>query len=506
MFTARQCIRFSSKLRNSKLNSSNLRKAHAVPDYTQNNYNVTRGHYNVLQDSHVTFFKQLLGEERVIMDETDLNRYNIDWYYQVRGKSKIVIKPKTTEEVSKILSFCNEQMLAVCPQGGNTCVSGASVPVFDEIILSSDLMNKVISLDETSGVLVCQAGCILESLNNYVADKNLLLPLDLGSKGSCHIGGNVSTNAGGLRLLRYGSLHANVLGLEVVKANGEILDCLSTLKKDNTGYHLHHLFIGSEGTLGFVTKVAIQCPTQSKAVCLALLGAPLYENVLKTFKRAKHELGEILSAVEVIDNVSMETVREHLKLSSPIGKHEYYLLLETKGSDEGHDQQKLNKFLESVLNANVISDGVVASEPAKYHAIWALRERIPEAFLHYGYTFNYDLTVPLEYYFKLVADVREHVGSRAHRVFGFGHLGDGNIHLQVTVNEFSKPMKQHIESFLFKKVKELNGSISAEHGVGFLKAPHLSSIKNESSFNLMKSLKALMDPNGILNPYKVLEN
>ncbi|KAK5646930.1 hypothetical protein RI129_005394 [Pyrocoelia pectoralis] len=426
------------------------------------------------------------------MDETDLNRYNIDWYNQVRGKSKIVIKPKTTEEVSKILSFCNEQMLAVCPQGGNTCVSGASVPVFDEIILSSDLMNKIISLDENSGVLVCQAGCILENLNNYVADKHLLLPLDLGSKGSCHIGGNISTNAGGLRLLRYGSLHGNVLGLEVVKASGEILDCLSTLKKDNTGYHLHHLFIGSEGTLGFLTKVAIQCPPQSKAVCLAFL--------------AKNELGEILSAVEVIDTPSMDTVNEHLKLSSPIGKHEYYLLLETKGSDEGHDQQKLNKFLESVLNTNLISDGAIASEPAKYHAMWALRERLPEAFLHDGYVFNYDLTVPLEYYYKLVADVREHVGSRAHRVFGFGHLGDGNIHLQVSVKEFSKQMKQHIETFLFKKIKELNGSISAEHGVGFLKAPHLSSIKNESSFKLMKSLKALMDPNAILNPYKVLEN
>ncbi|KAB0797634.1 hypothetical protein PPYR_08627 [Photinus pyralis] len=502
MFTTRSCAKLCSKLGK----SLGLRKVHVLPDFTQNSYNVRRGNYSVLQDSHIDFFQEIVGEERVIMDETDLNRYNIDWYNQVRGKSKIVIKPKTTEEVSQILSFCNDQRLAVCPQGGNTCVSGGSVPVFDEIVLSSDLMNKIISLDETSGVLVCQAGCILENLNNFVADKKLLLPLDLGSKGSCHIGGNVSTNAGGLRLLRYGSLHGSVLGLEIVKADGEVLDCLSTLKKDNTGYHLHHLFIGSEGTLGFVTKVAIHCPPQSKAISLAFLGAPSYENVLKTFKRAKNELGEILSAVEVIDTPSMDTLNDHLQITPPIGKHEFYLLLETKGSDEEHDQQKLNKFLESVLSENLISDGAIASEPGKYHAMWAIRERLPEAFLHDGYVYNYDLTIPLEYYFKLVADVRQHVGTEATRVFGFGHLGDGNIHLQVSTKEFNKAMKKRIDTFLFNKVKELNGSISAEHGMGFLKAGYLSSIKNESSFKLMKSLKALMDPNGILNPYKVLEN
>ncbi|KAK4880290.1 hypothetical protein RN001_008436 [Aquatica leii] len=499
--SAINCVKLHSKI---CVNLQSIRCLQLTPDYTQNSYKVTRGNYNLLKDRHVDFFQSLLGKERVLMDENDLERYNVDWYKQVRGKGQIVIKPKTTDEVSKILAFCNDNRLAVCPQGGNTCVSGASVPVFDEIILCTDLMNEIIHLDENSGVLVCQAGCILQNLNNYVSEKNLLLPLDLGSKGSCHIGGNVSTNAGGLRLLRYGSLHGNVLGIEAVKADGEVIDCLNTLKKDNTGYHLHHLFIGSEGTLGFVTKVAIQCPTQSKAISLAFLGLNSYEDVIKTFLQAKLELGEILSAVEVLDTPSMELVNEHLKLNSPIGNHNFYLLLETKGSNEEHDQDKLNKFLELVLNKKLVVDGTATTEPTKYNAIWSIRERLPEAFALDGYVYNYDLTLALEDYYKLVSELRDHVGDRSHRVFGFGHLGDGNLHLQVSAIDFSNEFKDYIDSFVYKRVKELNGSISAEHGVGFLKAPYLNLVKHKSSVSLMRSLKNLMDPNGILNPYKVL--
>ncbi|KAF5281273.1 hypothetical protein FQA39_LY05159 [Lamprigera yunnana] len=487
-----------------RINTQFLRKLQVQPNYTHEVYNIKRGNYNTLENDHITFFQNLLGTTRVLIDETDLEGYNVDIMTILRGNGKIVLRPKTTEEVSQILAFCNANRLAVCPQGGNTCVSGASVPVFDEIILSTELMNKIIKVDENSSVLVCQAGCVVETLNDHLAESNLILPLDLGSKGSCQIGGNVSTNAGGLRFFRYGSLHGNVLGLEVVTANGEVLDCLSTLKKDNTGYHLHHLFIGSEGTLGVVTKVAIQCPTQSKAISLAFLGVDSYENVIKTFKKAKAELGEIISAVEVADTPSMDLLKEHLNLSSPIGEYPFYLFLETKGSSEEHDQEKLLKFLESTISQKLILNGTVTTEPTKYEAIWSLRERLPEAFLSDGYVYNYDFTLPLEHYYQLVFEVREHVGSRAHRVFGFGHLGDGNLHLQVSTKEFNKSIKEHLESFIYKRVKEMNGSISAEHGIGFLKAPYLEMVKDKSAITLMKNLKTLMDPNGILNPYKVL--
>lgn len=184
----------------------------------------------------------------------------------------MVLKPKSTDEVSAILRHCNERRLAVCPQGGNTGLVGGSVPVFDEVVLSTQLMNRIESIDELSGVLECQSGCVLETLEAAVGERGLCMPLDLGAKGSCNIGGNVSTNAGGLRLVRYGNLHGSVLGVEAVKADGTVLDLMSRFKKDNTGYHLKHMFIGSEGTLGVITKVAMFCPTSSRAVSVAFLG------------------------------------------------------------------------------------------------------------------------------------------------------------------------------------------------------------------------------------------
>lgn len=205
-------------------------------------------------------------------DKSDLQSNNIDFMAAVRGYSQVLLKPRTTTEVSAILKYCNARKLAVCPQGGNTGLVGGSVPVFDEIILSTQLMNEIEHVDDVSGVLVCQAGCVLERLEERAAEHGLVMPIDLGAKGTCHIGGNVSTNAGGLRLLRYGNLHGNVLGVEAVKADGTILDLMSNFKKDNTGYHLKHLFIGSEGTLGVVTKVAIACPTASKAINVAFVG------------------------------------------------------------------------------------------------------------------------------------------------------------------------------------------------------------------------------------------
>ncbi|KAK9869498.1 hypothetical protein WA026_003251 [Henosepilachna vigintioctopunctata] len=265
-----------------------------LPELTKDRYpNVKRANFEYINQSHLNFFTDLLGSNRVITDEADCLPYNTDWIKTNRGQSSCVLKPRTSAEVSALLKFCNDNNLAVCPQGGNTGLVGGSVPVFDEIVVSTSLMNNIINLDELSGVLTCEAGCILENLEDYLTERNLMMPLDLGAKGSCQIGGNVSTNAGGLRLLRYGNLQGTVLGLEAVTASGEILDCLSSLKKDNTGFHLKHLFIGSEGSLGIVTKVAIQCPPKPKAVNLAFLGLESFENILEVFKRSKQGVGEI---------------------------------------------------------------------------------------------------------------------------------------------------------------------------------------------------------------------
>lgn len=232
-----------------------------------------RGNFSFLSDRHLGFFQSILSAHQVLTDElNDLSGYNVDWMRSVRGSSRLVLRPKTTEEVAAILQYCNVQNIAICPQGGNTGLVGGSVPVFDEVVLSLELMDEVISVDELSGVTIVQAGCVLEKLETVLHLSNLALPLDLGAKGSCQIGGNVATNAGGIRLLRYGNLHGSVLGLTAVLANGQIMDCLNTNKKDNTGYDLKQLFIGSEGTLGVVTQVALQCQPKPSSVQVGFFG------------------------------------------------------------------------------------------------------------------------------------------------------------------------------------------------------------------------------------------
>ncbi|KAI5645202.1 FAD binding domain-containing protein [Phthorimaea operculella] len=488
-----------------KLLTTPLRCAsQALPQLSSEKYNVKRKDFGKVETKDVDYFKTVLSEEQVLTDESDVLPFNIDWIKNCRGQSRVVLKPKSTEEVSQILAYCNERRLAVCPQGGNTGLVGGSVPVFDEIVVSFMRMNKIISLDEISGALVCESGCILENLDNYVRDRNLIMPLDLGAKGTCHVGGNVSTNAGGLRLLRYGNLHGSLLGVEAVKADGTVIDCLRTLKKDNTGYHLKHLFVGSEGTLGVVTKVAIHCPVLPKAVTVGFFGVKNFDNVLNLYKSAKSSLGEILSAFEMADYDAISSTAKNLNLPNPIADYPFYVLVETHGSDEGHDAEKLNRFLSKEMDSGLILDGTVTSEPNKMQTIWNLRESIAGAGLLDGYIFKYDVSIPILKYYNLVPMLRKRLGSKATKVYGYGHIGDGNIHINVTVPSYNKEVASLLEPFIFEEVSKLKGSISAEHGIGFRKPHYIHYSKDPSALHLMRELKTLMDPNGILNPYKVL--
>uniref|UniRef100_A0A1A8GEP3 D-2-hydroxyglutarate dehydrogenase, mitochondrial n=1 Tax=Nothobranchius korthausae TaxID=1143690 RepID=A0A1A8GEP3_9TELE len=312
----------------------------------------------------LAFFSQILPG-RAITDPDLVESSNVDWLKSVRGSSELLLRPQTTEEVSQILRYCSSHNLAVTPQGGNTGLVGGSVPVYDEIILSTSLMNNIRSFDHISGILMCQAGCVLENLSLFLEERDYIMPLDLGAKGSCQIGGNVATNAGGLRLLRYGSLHGTVLGLEVVLADGRVLDCLSTLRKDNTGYDLKQLFIGSEGTLGVITAVSILCPRKPKSVNVLFLGCETFEQLLKAFQLCRGMLGEILSAFEFLDSECMKLLNTHLKLSNPISDCSFYIVIETSGSDPSHDAQKLHNFLEEAMKLLLVTDGTVATEESK---------------------------------------------------------------------------------------------------------------------------------------------
>ncbi|XP_065214365.1 D-2-hydroxyglutarate dehydrogenase, mitochondrial isoform X2 [Planococcus citri] len=465
-----------------------------------------RGSFSSLQDKDVQFFESILNKNQVITDADEVQSYNIDWLKANCGYSSIVLKPRTTEQVSAILKHCNERKLAVCPQGGNTGLVGGGVPVFDEIIISTSLMNKIINLNTLTGVLTCQSGCVLESLSNHLKDHGFIMPIDLGAKGSCQIGGNVSTNAGGLRLLRYGSLHSTVLGVQAVLANGDVVDCMNTLKKDNTGYHLKHLFIGSEGTLGLVTEVAIQCPPLPKATNLALLGLSSFEQVLNAFKLARGNLAEILSSCELMDQDSVKVVEKNLGLTCPLPNMPFYMLIETSGSNMSHDEEKLNMFLETCLEQKVILDGFATSEPSKMKVLWEIRERGAEALKEDGNLYTFDVSLPLQNFYEGVGVLEELLKNNDHviHVNGFGHLGDGNIHLNVSSKDFNAEFLNFVETSIFKWTSKHRGSISAEHGIGFLKPGFLHYSKTAKEIELMKQFKNLLDPQGILNPYKVL--
>jgi (R)-2-hydroxyglutarate---pyruvate transhydrogenase len=466
--------------------------------------------FAMLTPEHIAYFKETLGESAVIdgltKDEgADIEPFNTDWMLKYRGQSSLVVRPGSVEQVSKILRYCNENMLAVVPQGGNSGLVGGSVPVFDEIVVSMSKMNNIRSFDEISGILVADAGVILETADSFVRERNHIFPLDLGAKGSCQIGGNVSTNAGGLRFLRYGSLHGNVLGIEAVLPDGTIIDDLSRLRKNNTGYDLKQIFIGAEGTIGIVTAISIACPQKPSAIHVAYLGLESYEKLQEAFREAKLQLSEILSAFELMDGKSQDIFHEATRDKRPLdGQHPFYCLIETSGSNAEHDGAKLEKFLEHVLGNDIVADGVLAQDESQKKSLWRWREGITEALGRWGGVYKYDLSIPLPELYRLVEDTRERLAAMgllgdsdehpAAACVGYGHIGDGNLHLNVPTRRFDKRVEEALEPFVYEWVAARRGSISAEHGLGLAKKAYIGHSKNETMVRLMKQIKNLYDP------------
>ncbi|KAK9285836.1 hypothetical protein L1049_025037 [Liquidambar formosana] len=462
--------------------------------------------FSSLNADDISYFKEILGEKNVIQDEERLSTANTDWMRKYKGSSKLLLQPRRADEVSQILKYCDSRCLAVVPQGGNTGLVGGSVPVFDEVIINTGSMNNIISFDKVNGILVCEAGCILENLASFLDNQGFIMPLDLGAKGSCQIGGNVSTNAGGLRFVHYGSLHGNVLGLEAVLANGTVLDMLGTLRKDNTGYDLKHLFIGSEGSLGIVTKVSILTPPKLSSVNIAFLACKDYLSCQNLLMEAKRKLGEVLSAFEFLDKESVDMVLNHLEgVRNPLppSMHNFYVLIETTGSDESYDKEKLEAFLLRSMEGGLISDGVLAQDINQASAFWRIREGVAEALMKAGAVYKYDLSLPVEKMYNLVEEIRTRLGQSA-EVVGYGHLGDGNLHLNISTPQYDDNILAQIEPFVYEWTSKHRGSISAEHGLGLMKANKIYYSKSAETVQVMASIKKLLDPNGILNPYKVL--
>ncbi len=470
--------------------------------------------FGQLTEQHVAFFQKALGGGTAVIEAVtsesasdDIEPFNADWMRKYRGHCKLVLKPASTEEVSKILKYCNDNSLAVVPQGGNTGLVGGSVPVFDEIVINLGRMNQIRSFDEGSGALVADAGCILETVDNYLAERGYVFPLDLGAKGSCQIGGNVATNAGGLRLLRYGSLHGNVLGIEAVLPDGTVVDDLFKLRKNNTGYDIKQLFIGAEGTIGIVTGVSIHCPQRSKAVNVAFFGLESYEKAQQAFREAKTQLSEILSAFELMDAGTQSIVHKVTKNKRPLDdEYPFYCLIETSGSNSEHDTQKLEAFLEDVMGKEIVADGVVAQDETQIKALWKWREAIPECLGHWGGVYKYDVSIPLKDLYQLVDDVKARIEEAglmgetdeypAIGVVGYGHMGDSNLHLNVAVRRYDKKVEKALEPFIYEWIAARQGSISAEHGLGVAKKKYIRYSRSDTMIELMKQIKKLYDPVG----------
>ncbi|KAJ7071213.1 hypothetical protein C8F01DRAFT_1206779 [Mycena amicta] len=466
--------------------------------------------YSSVAPKHIQYFQTILPSHAVLSSlppyntpHEDLAPFNTDWMQKYRGRATTVLKPKTTQQVSDIVRYCAEHTIPIVPQGGNTGLVGGSIPLRDELVVSLANMNTVRSFDPVSGILVADAGCILQSLTDYVAPHNHIMPIDLGAKGSCHIGGNVATNAGGLRLLRYGSLHGSVLGLEVVLPDGTILDQLTSLRKDNTGYDLKQLFIGAEGTLGIITAVSILTPPSPQASNNVILALPHFDNVLPLYRTVKRQLSEILSAFEFIDRTAYELAVKHGQgralSDEDVAGAECFVLVETSGGRREHDEEKLTDLLTDLLEADnpLITSGVLSQNPAQFSSLWALREGVTEALAS----------------FKEVVDTtREHLRSKGllgdnsvKHVLGYGHVGDGNLHLNICAAAYTQEIQDALEPFVYELVASYHGSVSAEHGIGSMKTHALHYSKNETSVAWMKKIKTLFDPKGIMNPGKVLE-
>jgi len=459
--------------------------------------------------------KNTLGPKGWIEDKKIIEPYLLEERGLFRGESSLLLKPKNTEEVSKILKLCNEYNIKVVPQGGRTGLCGGTIPSENgqEIMLSLERMNKIKDLNEANFTITVEAGCILNTIQNIADEKNFLFPLSLASEGSCTIGGNLSTNAGGINVLRYGMARDLVLGIEVVLANGEIWSNLTSLRKDNRGYDLKQLFIGSEGTLGIITSAVLKLFPAPRNIETALFAIPNTDAAIELLGLARNASADLLNAYELVSRIGMEMVIKHIPgAKEPIkDKYEWYVLIEFSSSSKNNLRKQMEDLFELALNKKIVLDGVIAESTQQRKELWVLRDGLNEAQKPEGGSIKHDISVPINNVSKFIDSASKCVKKfiPSSRVVAFGHIGDGNIHFNI-----SQPLKQDKNEFLnkwndvnklvFDIVESLNGSFSAEHGIGKLKRKELRTYNPKIEIDLMKSIKSTFDPNNILNPGKVL--
>ncbi|PRD66249.1 FAD-binding oxidoreductase [Malikia granosa] len=461
-----------------------------------------------------------VGAQQVLTHEdpaTDLAAYEQDWRRRHRGRALAVVRPGSTAEVAAVVQACAAAGVSIVPQGGNTGLVVGSVPDASgqQVLLSLQRMNRVRALDAANLTLTLEAGCILQAAQQAAEAAGLLLPLSLAAEGSCTIGGNLASNAGGTQVLRYGNARELCLGLEVVTPQGEVWDGLVGLRKDNTGYDLRDLYIGSEGTLGIITAATLKLHPQPAARLTAWAAVPSVEAAVELLGLAQRQLGAGLTGFEAMSRFALSLVDKHYpQLRVPLWQdHPWCVLLENSDSEsEAHARERFEALLETAFEQGCVSDAVVAESLAQAHNLWHIRESISLAQSEEGLNIKHDISLPVSAIpaFCAATDAQLAVEIPGVRLVNFGHLGDGNLHYNVQAPEggdpaaFLREQETRINHIVFDSVRRHGGSISAEHGIGSLKAGTLPQYKHPVALTLMRRIKAALDPQGIMNPGRVL--
>jgi FAD/FMN-containing dehydrogenase len=456
--------------------------------------------------------KTIVGEKYAVTDAADIAPYVTEERNLFHGHSPLILRPGSTAEVSAICKLATEHRIALVPQGGNTGLVGGQTPHHGEVVISMRRMDKIREVDTASNTMTCEAGVILQNAQQRAADSDRLFPLSLGAEGSCTIGGNLSTNAGGTTALAYGVAREMALGLEVVLADGRVLNGLSKLKKDNTGYDLRNLFIGAEGTLGIITAATLKLFPKPRAVETAFVGLKSPADALKLLAISQNEAAGSLTSFELLADIAVDfSVRHGIDVRHPLsGKHPWYVLMELSPPRDDA-RATLEAILARGMEDGIVDDAVIAANLSQRGGFWKLRDEMSSAQKPEGGSIKHDVSVPVAAVPDFIAEADAAViklipGARP---VPFGHLGDGNIHYNVSQpvggNTADFMARWHeVNAVVFAIVLRMGGSISAEHGIGVLKRDELPEVKDKVAIELMRGIKAMLDPLGIMNPGKVL--
>jgi len=442
-----------------------------------------------------------LGNSAVLLGD-DVTARATSYWDSSPNQALAIIRPETTEQVSAVLKICHQHKQSVVFAGGLTGLVEGAVATNNDIMMSLEKMNQIETVDELDNTVVVQAGAILQQVQEDLAEKGYLFPVDLGARGSCTIGGNIATNAGGVNVLRYGMMRNQVLGLEAVLADGTIISSMNQMLKNNTGYDLKQLFIGSEGTLGVVTRAVLRLypmPTNQQTVLFAVNS---FEAVTKMMQVLRSELAGTLSAYEVMWNNYYRDVTAEGFHRAPLDRdYPYYVLAEAEGVDEASDAERFEGVLSAALEAGTILDAVIAKSEADRQALWVVREEFDPVLPAY----HYDISMPKRHMEDYVTKLKQQLSAWREEMvaYVFGHVADGNLHVFVTPH-YDDIYHDEVDKIVYGCLEGLSGAVSAEHGIGKQKINWLANSRTENEINLMRQLKTMMDPENILNPGAVL--